>query len=302
MSSNNKWTIENIPNMSGKVVIITGANSGIGFEASRALALHGATVIMACRNLEKGQIAVQQILEQQPSGQVILERLDLADLSSVQDFAAKFLAQFDRLDILINNAGVMATPYRKTTDGFELQFGTNHLGHFKLTALLIDRLQNTPNSRVVTVSSNAHLLGRINFDDLNADKSYQKWLAYGQSKLANVLFGYELQRRSARDGRNPISVVAHPGYAATNLQHTTSFFSFLNPLMAQSPQMGALPILYAATSPEIQGGEYIGPDGFLGQHGYPHKATSSRSSHDQNTAEQLWKVSEQLTATPFNLQ
>ena len=302
MSNNNKWTIENIPNMSGKVVIITGANSGIGFEASRALALQGATVIMACRNLEKGQTAVQQILKEQPRGQVILERLDLADFSSIQDFAARFMAEHDHLDILINNAGVMATPYRKTADGFELQFGTNHLGHFKLTALLIDLLQKTPNSRVVTVSSGAHHVGRINFDDLNADKSYQKWLAYGQSKLANVLFGYELQRRTARDGRNPVSVVAHPGYAATNLQHTTSFFSFLNPLMAQSPQMGALPILYAATSPEIQGGEYIGPDGFLGQHGYPHKATSSRSSHDQNTAEQLWQVSEQLTKTQFDLQ
>jgi NAD(P)-dependent dehydrogenase (short-subunit alcohol dehydrogenase family) len=301
MSNENKWTTKDIPDQSGKVVIITGANSGIGYEASRALALKGATVVMACRNLEKGEAAVQQILIERPSGQVRLYQLDLADLDSVQDFADKFTAAYDRLDILINNAGVMATPYRKTVDGFEMQFGTNHLGHFKLTGLLFEMLKNTPNSRVVTVSSYAHQFGRINFNDLNNERFYQKWLAYGQSKLANVLFGYELQRRSAGNGQNPISVVAHPGYAATNLQHTSSLFSFLNPLMAQSPEMGALPILYAATSPVTQGGEYIGPNGFLGQHGYPQKAASSRASRDQDTAGQLWQVSEQLTQTQFKL-
>jgi NAD(P)-dependent dehydrogenase (short-subunit alcohol dehydrogenase family) len=301
MSEENKWTTKNIPDQSGKVVIVTGANSGIGYEASRALALRGATVVMACRGLQKGELALEQILSENPKGQLILHQLDLASLRSVQRFSAEFLAEFDRLDILINNAGVMATPYRKTEDGFELQFGTNHLGHFKLTGLLFHLLKSTPSSRVVTVSSYAHYFGRINFSDLNSESSYQKWLAYGQSKLANVLFGYEIQRRAARNGNSPISIVAHPGYAATNLQHTSSLFSFLNRFMAQSPRMGALPVLYAATSPEVQGGEFIGPDGFLAQRGYPHQSRSSRRSHDQETARRLWDVSEDLTGIRFNI-
>lgn len=299
MSKANKWTTKNIPDQSGKIVIMTGANSGIGYEATRALAMRGATVIMACRSLEKGQAAVEQIQEENPQGQVILRQLDLADLNSVQKFAENFLMEYDRLDVLVNNGGVMATPYGKTADGFELQFGTNHLGHFMLTGLLIDLLKSTPNSRVVTVTSYAHFFGMIDFSDLNSERFYHKWLAYGQSKLANVLFGYELQRRADRNGRNPISIVVHPGYAATNLQHTSSLFSFLNPIMAQSPEMGALPTLYAATSPEIRGGEYLGPDGFLGQHGYPHKARSSRQSRDEDTAQRLWEVSEKLTGIQF---
>jgi NAD(P)-dependent dehydrogenase (short-subunit alcohol dehydrogenase family) len=301
MSKEYHWTTDNIPDQSGKIVIVTGANSGIGYGAARALVHKGATVIMACRSLEKGEAAVAQIIKEDPRGQVILRQLDLADLNSVRAFAKDILAEFDRLDILINNAGVMATPYRKTTDGFEMQFGTNHLGHFTLTGLLIDLLKATPNSRVVTVSSYAHFFGRINFGDLNSENFYQKWLSYGQSKLANVLFGYELQRRADRNGANPISIVAHPGYAATNLQHTTTLFSMLNPILAQSQEMGALPTLYAATSPEIRGGEFIGPDGFLGQRGYPHKASSSRASHDQDTAQRLWEISEQLTGIQFDI-
>ena len=301
MPTNGKWTTENIPDQSGKIVIVTGANSGIGFEATRALALKGAIVIMACRSLKKGESAAEQIRSENPIGQVILRQLDLADLSSVQQFAGNFRTEYDRLDILINNAGVMAIPYQKTVDGFEMQIGTNHLGHFKLTGLLIELLKNTPNSRVVTISSYAHLMGRINFNDLNSEKVYQKWLAYGQSKLANVFFGYELQRRSARNGNNPISIVVHPGWAATNLQHTSSFFSFFNPYLAQSQEMGALPTLYAATSPEIRGGEYIGPDGFLGQNGYPHKARSSRRSQDADTAQRLWEISEELTGIQFRV-
>jgi NAD(P)-dependent dehydrogenase (short-subunit alcohol dehydrogenase family) len=276
-------------------------NSGIGFESAKALAQRGAVVIMACRSLEKGKIAIEQILEEDPQAQVILKQLDLADLSSVSQFSEAFLAAYYRLDILINNAGVMATPYSKTVDGFEMQFGTNHLGHFALTGRLLDILKKTPNSRVVTVSSYAHYFGRIAFNDLNSDGFYQKWLAYGQSKLANVLFGYELQRRVSRDGNNPISVVVHPGYAATNLQHTTTLFSLLNPIMAQSQEMGALPTLYAATSPNIRGGEYIGPDGFLGQRGYPHEASSSFLSQDEDTARRLWGVSEGLTQIQFNI-
>jgi len=298
---NNKWTINEIPDQSGKTVIVTGANSGIGFEAAKVLAQRGAVVIMACRSLEKGKIAMEQILEEDPRAKVILKSLDLADLSSVRQFSDDYLAAQDRLDILINNAGVMATPYSKTADGFEMQFGTNHLGHFALTAQLFDLLKRTPNSRVVTVSSYAHYFGRIAFNDLNGDGFYQKWLAYGQSKLANVLFGYELQRRASQNGKNPISVVVHPGYAATNLQHTTTLFSLLNPIMAQSQEMGALPTLYAATSPDIRGGEYIGPDGFLGQRGYPHEASSSRLSKDEDTARHLWEVSEEMTQVHFNI-
>jgi NAD(P)-dependent dehydrogenase (short-subunit alcohol dehydrogenase family) len=301
MNKKNKWTTKNIPDQSGKIVIVTGANSGIGYEVSRALAHKGATVIMACRSLEKGETAAQQIRRENPKGQLVLQQLDLANLNSVRQFAENFLSEYDKLDILFNNAGIMATPYGKTVDGFELQFGTNHLGHFALTGLLFDLLKNTPESRVVTVTSYAHYFGKINFDDLNSNRFYQKWLAYGQSKLANVLFGYELQRRSARRSNNPISIVAHPGYAATNLQHTSSLFSMLNLIMAQSQEMGALPILYAATSPEIQGGEYIGPDGFLGQRGYPHKARSSGRSHDQDTAQRLWEVSKELTGIQFDL-
>jgi NAD(P)-dependent dehydrogenase (short-subunit alcohol dehydrogenase family) len=298
MSKKENWTTNDIPDQSGKVIIVTGANSGIGYEAARALVKRGATVIMACRSLERGEAALQQILSENPSGQLNLQKLDLANLSSVLQFAEKFLAEYDRLDVLINNAGVMATPYGKTTDGFEMQFGTNHLGHFKLTGLMYDLLKSTPNSRVVTVTSYAHFFGRMNFNDLNGERFYQKWLAYGQSKLANVLFGYEFQRRVSRNGRNPISVVAHPGYAATNLQRTSTLFSVLNPIMAQSQEMGAL---YAATSPEIRGGEYIGPNGFLGQHGYPHKARSSHLSQDPYQSQQLWEVSEQLTGIQFKM-
>ena len=301
MSMNNKWTTEQIPDQSGKIVIVTGANSGIGYEATRALAIKGASVIMACRSLEKGQRAVDQIRTEFPDAQVLLRPLDLADLSSVQQFANTFLSEFDRLDVLINNAGGMAIPYHKTADGFEMQFGTNHLGHFKLTALLFDLLKRTPNSRIVTVTSYAHFFGWINFNNLNSERFYQKWLAYCQSKLANILFGYELQRRVALGGKNPLSIVVHPGWAATNLQHSTWFFSLLNPLLSQSQEMGALPSLYAATSPEVCGGEYIGPDGFLGQRGYPHKARSSRRSMDLDTAKKLWAISEEITGIQFDI-
>lgn len=301
MSTNPKWTTDNIPDQTGRIAIVTGANSGIGYEAACALALKGATVMMACRNTQKGDAAAQKIRNEKPTGEVRVMQLDLADLSSVKQFAQDFRAGNTQLDLLINNAGVMAIPYRKTADGFEMQLGTNHIGHFALTGLLIDLLVSTSNSRVITVSSYAHHMGKINFDDLHSEKSYQKWLAYGQSKLANVLFAYELQRKLAQAGHNPISAVAHPGYAATNLQHTTTFFRILNPIMAQSQEMGALPTLYAATSPEIQGGEYIGPDGFLGQRGYPKAAQSSKRSHDVATAKRLWEVSEEITGVRFKL-
>jgi len=301
MSNNQKWTVKDMPDQSGKIAIVTGANSGIGYEAAHALASRGAQVIMACRNLSKGENALGQIKRDYPESDLLLIQLDLSSLDSVKQFAEEIKAKYSRLDLLINNAGVMATPLSKTADGFEMQFGTNHLGHFALTALLFDLLKATPGSRIVTVSSYVHYMGKINFNDLNSEKFYQKWLAYGQSKLANVLFGYELQRRVAKDGNNPISVVVHPGYAATNLQHTTTLFRFLNPLMAQSQEMGALPTLYAATSPDIRGGEYIGPDGFLGQRGYPHQANSSGRSKDEAVARRLWQVSEEMTGIEFSI-
>ena len=301
MSETTDWINENIPDQSGKLALVTGANSGLGYEVSLALALKGATVIMACRNLKKGDEAAAKIREENPSGEVRLMNLDLADLSSVKQFAEEFRSKYTHLDLLINNAGVMATPYGETADGFELQFGINHIGHFALTGLLLDLLENTPNSRIVTVSSYAHWFGRINFDDLNGEKFYYRWLGYTQSKLANVLFAYELQRKLSQSGKDTLSVAAHPGYAETNLQQHSAFWSFLNPVMAQSQAMGALPILYAATRPEIEGGEYIGPDGFLGQHGYPHKARSSKGSHNEATAEHLWDVSEELTGVKYDI-
>ncbi|MCH7481140.1 MAG: SDR family NAD(P)-dependent oxidoreductase [Chloroflexi bacterium] len=301
MPAKNKWTALDIPDQSGKVVIITGANSGIGYEAAGALAKKGATVVMACRNLEKGEAAAKAIIDEGPTGQVVLLHLDLADLSSVRRFADEFSAEYDRLDVLVNNGGIMAVPKGKTVDGFEMQIGTNHLGHYALTGLLIEMLKTTQNARVVTVSSYAHNMGKINFDDLSSEKSYQRWSAYGRSKLANVLFGYELQRRLAANGHPPISLVVHPGYAATNLQRNTGLFSFANHFFAQSQEMGALPTLYAATSADIQGGEYIGPDGLMGQRGYPQVARSSRASHNELVAKRLWEVSEELTGVQFGL-
>lgn len=297
--SNQKWTTKDIPDLQGKIIIITGANSGIGYEAARALAAKNAAVIMACRNLEKGQKALEQIRAETSDANLKLMQLDMANMDSVGKFAQEFLSEFNKLDVLINNAGVMATPYGKTADGLEMQIGTNHFGHFLLTGLLFDLLKSTLNSRVVTVSSYAHFMGKINFDDLNSEKSYQKWLAYGQSKLANVLFAYELNRKTSQESGNPLSVVVHPGYAATNLQHTSWFFNMLNPIMAQSQEMGALPTLYAASSPNIEGGEYIGPDGFLGQRGFPKKARSSRASYDRETARRLWEISVEVTDVKF---
>jgi NAD(P)-dependent dehydrogenase (short-subunit alcohol dehydrogenase family) len=228
-------------------------------------------------------------------------QLDLAGLNSVRSFADAFRSAYDRLDALVNNAGVMATPYARTADGFELQFGVNHLGHFALTGLLLDVLWATPAARVVTVSSYAHWFGWINFRDLNAGKFYYRWMAYTQSKLANLLFAYELNRRLARAGAGTISLAAHPGSTVTNLQKNTRLFTFINGIIGQGPEMAALPILYAAARPEIEGGEYIGPDSFLGQRGYPHKALSSPAARSEKTARRLWQVSEELTGVEYDI-
>jgi NAD(P)-dependent dehydrogenase (short-subunit alcohol dehydrogenase family) len=298
MTSN--WTAENIPDLTGKVAIVSGANSGIGCEMARALARKAATVILACRSQEKGVAAVEQIGREYPAAKAELMQLDLSDLASVRRFAGNFTGRYDRLDILINNAGIMMIPFGHTADGFELQFGTNHLGHFALTGLLLDLILQSPRARVVTVSSSGHRFGKIDFDNLNAEQVYSRTAAYGQSKLANLLFTYELQKRFKVAGVDSIAAAAHPGWTATNLQAHTWFFRLLNPFVAQKPEMGALTALYAATAPDAQGGDYYGPRGWQEIRGYPTKVQSSDSSHDTSIAAKLWTVSEELTGVRYH--
>jgi NAD(P)-dependent dehydrogenase (short-subunit alcohol dehydrogenase family) len=300
MSENGKWNTENMPDMSGTIAIVTGANSGIGYETARFLALKGSHVIMACRNMEKGEAALEQLTRMHPQVQIEVMQLDLSDLESVQDFADDFTKRFDRLDLLINNAGIMMTPYGKTADGFELQFGTNHLGHFALTGLLLDLLERTPGARVVTISSMAHRMGEMDFMNLNAEQDYDRQGAYAQSKLANLLFAYELQRRLESAGADVISTAAHPGWTATNLQENFTLGRLLNPIVAMKPEMGALPTLRAATATDVQGGDYYGPGGWQGMRGYPKKERSSDLSYDRELAAQLWTVSEELTGVQYS--
>jgi NAD(P)-dependent dehydrogenase (short-subunit alcohol dehydrogenase family) len=297
MTSN--WTAENIPDLTGKIAIVTGANSGIGYEMARALAGKEATVILACRNQAKGEAAVQQIDREYPEAKAGRMQLDLSDLASVRRFAGAFTSHYDRLDILINNAGIMVPPFGKTADGFELQFGTNYLGHFALTGLLVDLIIHTPRARVVTVSSGGHRFGEIDFDNLNAEKGYDGQRAYAQSKLANLLFTYELQRRFEGAGVDAIAVAAHPGWTATNLQAHWRMVRILNPFIAQQPKMGALPTLYAATAPDVRGGDYYGPRGWQELRGHPTKVQSSARSHDTAVAAKLWTVSEELTGVRY---
>ena len=298
MASN--WTAENIPDLSGKVAIVTGANSGIGYEMARALARKEATVILACRNKRKGEAAVRQIVQEYPAAKAELLPLDLSDLASVRRFADELTSHYDRLDILINNAGIMRPPFGKTVDGFELQFGTNHLGHFALTGLLLNLITCTPQARVITVSSGGHRFGEIDFDNLNAEKGYDGGEAYGQSKLANLLFTYELQRRFKDTGVDAIAAAAHPGWTVTNLQVHWRMVQLLNPFIGQKPAMGALPALYAATAPDVQGGDYYGPNGWLELGGYPTEVQSSDRSHDTAVATKLWAVSEELTGVRYH--
>ena len=299
MSSNNNWTAESIPDQTGRVVIIPGANSGIGYETARALAKKGATVIMACRNQQKGEAAAKQIRNANPKGTVEVMQLDLGDLDSVRAFADEFKEQHDRLDLLINNAGIMHPPFGKTTQGFETQFGVNHLGHFALTGLLLDLTMRTPQARIVTVSSGAHRFGRIDFDDLNAEKGYRANAAYGRSKLANLLFTYELQRKLEAAGSKAIAVAAHPGWTATNLQQHSGLIQFLNRFFAQTPEMGALPTLRAATAPDVQGADYYGPSKRMEMVGYPKRVQSNDRSHDAAVAAKLWAVSEEMTGVAY---
>ena len=296
-----KWTTTNIPDLSGKLALITGANSGLGYETSLALAAKNAEVIMACRNLEKGKTALEQIKTEAPNAKLVLMQLDLGSLAAVRRFAEEVHAKYDHLDLLINNAGIMAPPYSKTEDGFETQIGVNHLAHFALTALLLDLVLAAENSRIVNVSSQAHTMGKINFGDLNSEKSYNAWRAYGQSKIANLYFTYELQRKLEAADKAILSVAAHPGYAATNLQSTSSFFTWANNFFAQSAAMGALPTLYAALSPDVVGSDFIGPHALGGWRGYPIKTKSNQLSYDEAIAARLWQVSEELTGIKFDL-
>jgi NAD(P)-dependent dehydrogenase (short-subunit alcohol dehydrogenase family) len=297
-----KWTAENIPDLTGRIAIVTGANSGIGYAMAQALSRKGATVILACRNQEKGEAAVRQITQENPEAEAKFIQLDLSDLASVRRFSEEPISRYDRLDILINNAGIMRTPFGKTADGFELQFGTNHLGHFALTGLLLSHITQTPQARVVTVSSGGERFGEIDFDNLNAEKGYDAGGAYAQSKLANLLFTYELQRRFENAGIDALSTAAHPGWTVTNLQVHWPMLQVLNPLIGQEPEMGALPVLYAATAPDVSGADFYGPDGWMELRGHPAKVKSSDRSYDKAVAARLWTVSEELTDVQYRLQ
>ncbi len=286
-----KWTARDIRDLIGRTFVVTGANSGLGAETARALGAAGATVVLACRDVDKAAPVAAQI---GPNAQI--RRLDLADLASVREFAAGL----DRVDVLINNAGVMAVPHSTTADGFEMQFGTNHLGHFALTGLLLDRIVD----RVVTMSSLMHQIGTIHLDDPNWERHpYHRWPAYGQSKLANLMFAYELDRRLGASGSTVKSVAAHPGYAATGLQgHTESLWDRLmnvGNLFAQNAAMGALPELYAATVESVPSGSYMGPGGPFEQRGYPKVVGSSGKSHNRAVAASLWDESERLTGVIY---
>jgi NAD(P)-dependent dehydrogenase (short-subunit alcohol dehydrogenase family) len=296
------WTVDDIPDQTGRRAVVTGANSGLGLIAARELARKGASVVLACRNARKGEAALLAIRAAAPGADVKLASLDLGSLASVRAFAA---GQDGPLDLLLNNAGVMAPPRRETADGFELQLGTNHLGHFALTGLLLDRLQAAPEPRVVSVSSNAHRMGRIDFDDLQGERRYRRWGAYGQSKLANLLFMLELDRRARAAGAALKSVAAHPGYSATNLQlaapplHERLVMRVLNVIVAQRAGKGALPPLYAATVPDLPSASYVGPDGPGQWRGNPQLVSMSGRAQDPEAARRLWAASEELTGVAY---
>jgi len=297
------WTAADIPDQHGQVAIVTGANSGLGFVTARELARAGATVIVASRSIEKGQGAVARIASEVPGADVSPAILDLADLRSVREFGA---AAPGRVDLLINNAGIMAAPRRLTRDGFESQIGTNHLGHFALTGLLVPALLKSPAPRVVTVSSHLHRRGTMRFDDLHGERKYDRWGAYGQSKLANLMFCFELQRRATEAGAPLLSMAAHPGYASTNLQFAATNRSYEkvigwlgNRLFAQSAEIGALPTLYAATVRDLPGGTFVGPGGRGETRGYPKVVSAAGKAYDEQAWRRLWEISEQLTGVRY---
>lgn len=294
------WTVNNIPDQSGKVIIVTGATSGLGKEAARVLAGKNATVIMAVRNTEKGEVVAAEIRQQFSNATIEVIKLELSSLASVKAFATVFSSKHERLDVLINNAGVMWCPESKTEDGFEMQMGTNHFGHFALTGHLMPLLRQTKNSRVVATSSVAHKTGKIDLSDLNWGKRrYSRIQAYSDSKIANLHFAYEFARRNADDSDAPRMTSAHPGWTQSDLQRYTGLVRFLNPVFAQGPDMGVLPTLRAAFDPDAQAGDYFGPSGWLEMRGYPVKVKSIKRAQDQSIGHQFWELSERLTGISY---
>lgn len=308
MTTNSSWSKAHIPNLAGKTTLVTGANSGLGYEVTLALAEKGAQVVMACRSIDKGEAAARQIRQQCPSATLAVMALDLTNLATVRRFVTAFQEKYAALHILCNNAGIMAIPRRETVDGFEMQLGVNHLGHFALTGLLLPVLLQAPQARVVHVSSGLHQNGTIKFDDLMGRQRYDKWGAYSQSKLANLLFAYELQRKFTANQVDAMSVGTHPGYAATNLQSVGPsmegsrlmkiVMAFANRFLAQSAEKGALPLLYAAVAPDVNGCDYIGPTGRMGA-GAPGKTHSNAESYNPAVAAKLWAVSVELTQVDY---
>ncbi|MBD9723600.1 oxidoreductase [Streptomyces caniscabiei] len=303
------WNVRDIPDQHGRSAVVTGANSGIGYAAARALARRGAHVVLACRSAERGAAALERMSAEVPDGSVELMRLDLGDLGSVREFADAYAQASDRLDLLVNNAGVMAVARSRTADGFETQFGTNHLGHFALTGLLLPALLATPGARVVTVSSLMHLRANIDIDDLDSERPYGRWLAYGRSKTANLLFTHELARRLAANGSDVVAAAAHPGYASTNLQtagpsaegrkSVERFMRVGNRFFAQSAEGGALPTLYAATAPEVRPDSFIGPS-FAMWRGSPAPSLRAPWTRDDRASERLWAASAHLTGVTYD--
>lgn len=297
-----RWSFDNIPDQTGRRALVTGANTGIGFETARMLALKGAKLILCARSSEKGKAALERILAEKSDAQVSLELIDLADLENVRTFADRLREMNIPLDLLILNAGVMVPPESKTAQGFELQFGVNHLGHFTLTGHLISLLNKREGARVVVVSSTAALRGQMDFEDLNFEKrGYQAWPAYSQSKLANQLFTLELQRRLRQAGSKILVTAAHPGWTATDLQRTSPTASFFNRFVAMKPPQGALPTLRAAVDPEVKGGEYFGPHGFMQIRGYPKQVEMVGRAKSVEDAKQLWQISEDMTGVSYDL-
>lgn len=303
------WTAQDIPDLTGKVIVITGANSGLGFESSKILAGKGGHIVMAVRTPAKGAAAKDDILKMHPDASLDVMTLDVGNLQSVRDFAEAFKAKYDRLDVLLNNAGVMAIPRQETADGFEMQLGVNHLGHFALTGLLLDVIAKTPHARIHNVSSSANYNGTMNFDDLMGEEAYGRWSAYGQSKLANIFFTFELQKRLTAAGLDTITNTSHPGIVMTNLQAKSVeqsgtgveafLYRILEPLIAQDVSMGILPQLYGATATDAKGGVFYGPRTF-NLRGYPAEKKANKEAYDAAALKRFWEISEELTGVTYD--
>lgn len=305
------WSYDDIPDQSGKIFLITGANSGLGFSASKALASHGATVVLTSRSLEKGTKAVEEIKKEFPDAKLDFMQLDLASFKSIKEFSSQFKSKYSKLNGLLNNAGIMQPPRRETEDGLELQMGTNHFGHFLLTGLLLDVIKNSPGCRIICQSSTVHeMTDGINFEDINHEQKYSRTEVYAESKLANLLFAFELNRKFQEHSINAIALGVHPGYAKTNLQSAgpslggTSMlaraYKISNALFAQNIDKGASPLVYAAIAPDVDGGDYIGPTGMRRMRGYPRRLKAKKTAYDEESAKKLWKISEEKTGLVYN--